>query len=162
MLPLALAAGGAALGAYNGYQDNKREQKDRQIAATTARYSPWTGMQAQPVQRSKGMLGGAAQGGLSGAMLGQNINSMNAQDNYLKSQTPADAAAATPGVSPAPAPSPAGSAGALGGQSQMSRQSQMSSAGAVGGPQQSMMQPQQRGGYAANSWQNLAMQQRRP
>lgn len=144
MLPLLIAAG-AGLGAYKGYQDNKREQKDREIAAATARYSPWTGMQPQAVRRSEGVVGGAAQGGMSGAMLGQNINAMNGQQaqqdamtNYYKSQTPPPSAA--------PSAAPAASSPMV-----------TSSPGAVGGPQQSMMQ---RPGYAPNSWQALAMQQR--
>jgi hypothetical protein len=77
MLPLLI--GGAALGALKYNQDQKNSAKDRQVAAATARYSPWTGMKPQDVKRPDA-IGDVMQGGLAGAGLGQNMDSAdNAQ-----------------------------------------------------------------------------------
>ncbi len=63
---------GAGVGGLKGMTvDRWREDKDRQLAAETQRYSPWTGLQAQPIKRAD-PLGSAMQGGATGLELGQN------------------------------------------------------------------------------------------
>lgn len=83
MDPITLAAlGGAGLGIGKGILDQNRERKDRQIAAQTARWSPWTGMAAQPVQRAD-LLGSTIQGGLQGASFGQGLGQQQDFNKYL-------------------------------------------------------------------------------
>lgn len=67
------ALGGAGLGAAKYYGvDKPQEKKDRQIAAVTAQYSPWTGMKPQDVKQSSAF-GDVLQGGTMGLGMGQNL-----------------------------------------------------------------------------------------
>src|SRR5687768_13670548 len=50
--------------------DVPKEQRQRELAAQTQLYSPWTGLQAQPVQEADAF-GSALQGGTAGAMYSQ-------------------------------------------------------------------------------------------
>lgn len=84
-----LAGGGLGLG--KGLLDQQREKKDRAAQAEIARWSPWTGMQAQPVQRAD-MLGSVMQGGTSGAMMGQGVGNQQAYNKYLGAMTPSNQA----------------------------------------------------------------------
>ena len=68
-----LPVGMAALGAYQGAQKKKAEDQWNRGQAEVTRYSPWTGISGQLKPSSSSMLGGAMQGGLSGAMLGQHF-----------------------------------------------------------------------------------------
>lgn len=68
MLPV--LAGMAALGLARGMMDQKRASKERKQEAEIARYSPWTGMQAQRVKDAD-ILGSTMQGAMGGAMIGQ-------------------------------------------------------------------------------------------
>lgn len=72
MLPLVMALVGAGLGAYKGHQDKKAHQKDKELAAATTRYSPWTGMKGQITTRDGNMAGGAVKGGLAGYLGSKN------------------------------------------------------------------------------------------
>ena len=86
MDPLTLAAimGGVGL-AKGELIDRPQEKRDRMVAAETARWSPWTGMQPAQVGRADS-LGAAAQGGLQGYGFGQNMQNQAAFNEYLKSQ----------------------------------------------------------------------------
>ncbi len=73
MDPLTMAAIMAAVGAAKGeFIDKPREQKQRNVAATTQQWSPWTGMQAGPIKEHD-TLGSAMQGAVTGYSLGQNM-----------------------------------------------------------------------------------------
>lgn len=78
MDPITLAAvmGGAGL-LKSELIDKPREQEQRRQAAITARWSPWTGMAPGAIQ-SADPFGSAIQGGLAGAMIGQNIQGAEA------------------------------------------------------------------------------------
>lgn len=102
MDPLTMMAIGAGVGVgKNLLFDAPRERKDRELAAATARYSPWTGMQPQQVQRAD-MLGNAMQGGMTGAMLGQSMDAQASQKGLIDAQKSAGVAASqgAPGSAP--------------------------------------------------------------
>ena len=68
-MTIALLAGAGL--AKSELVDRPREERQRQQAAITARWSPWTGMSPNAVQNAD-PFGSAIQGGLTGAMLSQN------------------------------------------------------------------------------------------
>ena len=72
--PLAIAAIiGAIVGAAKHYGvDKPQEEKERKLAAETARYSPWTGMKPGTVKRAN-LAGSVIQGGATGAMMGAGL-----------------------------------------------------------------------------------------
>jgi hypothetical protein len=75
---------GAAVGAAkHAAVDVPREQRSRRLAAETQRYSPWTGMQAQPIQEAN-LFGSALQGGVTGAQLGQAEAAQTQQADQMK------------------------------------------------------------------------------
>lgn len=86
MLPLFLGLAGLAAGGVKSGIEAGNEKKDRQLQAETTRYSPWTGMQAEAPRRTD-FLGNLLQGGLSGAMLGRNINQADAATSAATSGT---------------------------------------------------------------------------
>jgi len=117
-----VALGGAALGAINNVEKQKQAKKDREREAVLARYSPWTGMQAHPVE-SPSAFNDVLQGATMGAALGQNMKSadsaeaMNAkQGGLVDAQTayyqnlaqqqspPADGSAGSMGAQPVQKP----------------------------------------------------------
>ncbi len=67
MIPLLIGAG---LGVAKGIKDQQAEKRDRKTQAEMARWSPWTGVQAQPVKKAD-MMGSIMQGGMAGASMGQ-------------------------------------------------------------------------------------------
>lgn len=72
MLPLALALGGAGVGALNARDQRKREQAMNEAAAVQTEWSPWSGMGPGKISmNAPSTLGGAAGGALQGAMFGQ-------------------------------------------------------------------------------------------
>lgn len=72
---------GAGLGLLKSLAiDAPKEARQRKVAAATQRYSPWTGLQAQPVQEAD-PFGSALQFGATGAMLGQGIQNADATKN---------------------------------------------------------------------------------
>lgn len=74
--PLIGALIGMAGGAAKHFAvDKPQADRDRHVAAETQRYSPWTKMQAQPVQNPN-LFGSALQFGTTGAALGQGIQGM--------------------------------------------------------------------------------------
>lgn len=77
MLWLPLMAGAGLLGGMMKHgHDQAVENSDRNLAAATARYSPWTGMTPQPVRHAGSMFGDALQGATSFGMMGQGLDSM--------------------------------------------------------------------------------------
>ena len=68
MWPLILA--GAGLGAVRSMQQEQQAKQDRKREAEIARWSPWSGMQAQRVG-TPDYMDNIMQGGLTGAMMGQ-------------------------------------------------------------------------------------------
>lgn len=94
MPPLLLAGIGAATGVAKNAIQAGQEGKDRQLAADTQRYSPWTGMQAQTPKRGN-LMGDVLGGATSAASFGQQF------------QNPG----AAPGAPPAPGGSPLGMLG---------------------------------------------------
>ncbi len=69
-----LAAGAAKSAAV----DAPRADRQRKLAAETQRYSPWTGMSAEPVKEAD-YFGNMLQFGTTGAMLGQGVRNMGLQ-----------------------------------------------------------------------------------
>lgn len=61
--------------------DQPKENRQRKLAAATQRYSPWTGLEAQPIQEAD-LGGNILQYGMTGAMMRQNMND-NAKANEL-------------------------------------------------------------------------------
>lgn len=57
--------------------DRPREERQRRQAANTMRYSPWTGMAPGAIQEAD-PLGSAMEAGLTGAMLSQNQQKLDA------------------------------------------------------------------------------------
>jgi hypothetical protein len=105
-MPLLIGLGvGAGAGlAKTELIDQPQYQKQKQLAAATQRYSPWTGMKATAPEQPN-PLGNMMQFGATGAALGQGVgaaqqqqamnqnmgNWMNAQTNYLNNMNPATA-----------------------------------------------------------------------
>lgn len=90
MWPALLMAG---MGAYQFDQQQKKEKRDRQLAASTQQYSPWTGLQAGPISEAD-LAGTVGQGAVQGVAMEQNMdradqaNKLNeAQLGYYKSNT---------------------------------------------------------------------------
>ena len=88
MEPMTMALlAGAALGAGKGFMDQDNEDRQRKIAAATARWSPWTGMQAQ-LPKGSNMLGSVLQGAMAGAMLGKQFGGGAAAPTEAPLQSP--------------------------------------------------------------------------
>jgi len=73
-------AAGAGLGLGKSLLDQQQERKDREMAATIAQWSPWTGMQV-PMPKRTDMMGNVGSGALQGASLGQGMDQMQAYNN---------------------------------------------------------------------------------
>jgi hypothetical protein len=85
-MPITALAIGAGVGLLKGATvDQAREDRQRKLAGTTQRYSPWTGLAAQPVQEAD-PLGSAMQFGAAGAQLGSNMDSSKAQQKLMQAQ----------------------------------------------------------------------------
>lgn len=84
-IPLAIGAG-AGLG--KGLLDQEEQDRQRKIAAVTARWSPWTGMQAQ-LPRGSNMLGSVLSGAMAGAMMGKQFG--GAEGAAAPAETPLQA-----------------------------------------------------------------------
>ena len=85
-VPLAMAAGGAAMGAMKNQGDEQIEAEDRRMAAETARYSPWTGMQPGQIRQAN-LQNNVMQGAMAGGMMGMNVNQMNQGNALMDAQT---------------------------------------------------------------------------
>lgn len=83
LLTAGLAAGGLAKGLLI---DKPKENRQRALAAETARYSPWTHMQPQAVQEAD-PFGSALQGGMTGASFGQSVANANSARGFQDAMT---------------------------------------------------------------------------
>lgn len=83
MLPLIMAGAGLlkAIG-----PDKWKEDRQRALAANTQRYSPWTGLRANPIEEADA-LGSTMQGGVQGLAMGQNMENAEAQRKLYDAQT---------------------------------------------------------------------------
>jgi hypothetical protein len=91
MLPLILAGGGAAMGAYQAQRQaeeaKKAEHMNNALAILDTAYSPFVqsqGYKMQRMDRGPGLIGGAWQGGMSGFQTGQGINRQDAEIDAMK------------------------------------------------------------------------------
>jgi hypothetical protein len=80
MLPMMLAGMGAGL-LKSQLVDRPQADRERQLAATTASLSPWTGL-TPSMPSEANPLGSVMQGGLAGAQLGQGMQKQ-AQDQEM-------------------------------------------------------------------------------
>lgn len=80
-LTLGLLFGGGGL-LKSELIDAPRAAKERQLAAATQAYSPWTGLKAQPVHEPD-PAGSALQFGATGAALGQSSEMNDAMKGWL-------------------------------------------------------------------------------
>jgi hypothetical protein len=81
-----VTVGVAAAGALAGKAKNDRarqvETADRNLAAETQRYSPWTGISAGPIRHANSQFGDVFSGGVQGAMMGNSVkNGMQGMKN---------------------------------------------------------------------------------
>jgi hypothetical protein len=76
-ITLALILGGGGL-LKSELVDQPREERDRKLAGATQRYSPWTGLKANPI-READPVGTAMQFGTTGLMLGNNAQALEQQ-----------------------------------------------------------------------------------
>lgn len=83
MDPLTIALIGGGLGLGKGLMDKDAEDRQRKVAAITARWSPWTGMSPQ-MPRDANVLGSTLEGALAGAMLGKQFGGGGAADKPLE------------------------------------------------------------------------------
>jgi len=65
--------------------DRPKEKRQRQLAAETQRYSPWTGLSAQPIQEADPW-GSVIGGGATGLSLGQSLERATLEDELKKAQ----------------------------------------------------------------------------
>jgi len=82
MDPITIALIGAGLGLGKGMMDQEAADKQRKMAAVTARWSPWTGMSPQ-MPKDANVLGSTLEGALAGAMLGKQFGAMSPADKPL-------------------------------------------------------------------------------
>jgi len=82
MEPLTIALIGGGLGLGKGLMDQEAADKQRKMAAVTARWSPWTGMSPQ-MPKEANMVGSTLEGALAGAMLGKQFGGGGAADKPL-------------------------------------------------------------------------------
>lgn len=93
-ITIGLLAGGGA-GLLKNVFAQQAAGKQREAQAAVARYSPWTGMQAQMVE-DPNMFGDVLQGGAMGAMAGQSLG--GASPAAAVGETPAQASGYSLGV----------------------------------------------------------------
>jgi len=75
----------AIAGAAKGVMDKKQEARDRKAAAVTKLYQPFTGMQADPIQKGD-IVGSAAQGGLAGYGVQQSMDQNKMFQDMMQKQ----------------------------------------------------------------------------
>ncbi len=86
MGPLAIAGILAAAGLLKSeLVDRPKEKRQRQLAAATQRYSPWTGLQANEVKETDS-IGTGMQYGMAGAQFGQNMEDHELQTKLTNSE----------------------------------------------------------------------------
>jgi hypothetical protein len=75
----------AIAGAAKGYQDKQQEKRDRHAAAVTKLYQPFTGMQADPIQKGD-IMGSAMQGGAAGFGIQQSMDQNKMFQDMMQKQ----------------------------------------------------------------------------
>lgn len=90
-IPAAMAAVGALQKGQQASAANKANKKAMQANAAMMEYSPWTGMKTEMIQPSaidpgQAALGGAMQGGLSGAMFQKEFGKPQASETPMTDQ----------------------------------------------------------------------------
>ncbi len=75
----------AALTAAKVASDKNTEDRQRKLSAEQARYSPWSGMSADPIQQAD-PFGTAMQGGMTTMQMDQNQSNVNNQNDLMRSQ----------------------------------------------------------------------------
>jgi hypothetical protein len=73
-----MAAIGGAQGGIKGFEEQDKERRDRQLAAETARYMPWTGLKPKDVEEAS-IHSRIAEGGASGLAAGKNFGKSGPQ-----------------------------------------------------------------------------------
>lgn len=96
----AVAIGGGSMLLKSELIDAPKAERQRKLAAETQRYSPWTGLKANPVQEAD-PFGSTLQGAAAGASAGSQMKLQNAQADWLNknpynSSTGANAAMGNP------------------------------------------------------------------
>lgn len=90
----------AALGAAQYYDQSKKADNQRKLQAETARYSPWTNMQANTNILEPSLIGTVGSGAVSGMQMNQSMNADEAQKQYhdklLEMKTPTQGGGAPP------------------------------------------------------------------
>ena len=85
-MPLFVGLGGLALGVGKNFLfDQPKYQREKKLAASTQRYSPWTGMQAKAPNEPDPVAAGLTYGS-QGAMLGQGLANANASKDLMEAQ----------------------------------------------------------------------------
>jgi hypothetical protein len=74
---LAFAAGSSLLGAQQAREKQKQQARMNMAEAVKTEFSPWTGVQGNINLDAPSTTVGALQGGLTGAMMGQQFANMN-------------------------------------------------------------------------------------
>lgn len=90
-MPLISAGIGAGVGLLQNQAGAGQRAKQRTLAASTAAYSPWTGMKPQDVapgglQPAPSGMSSALQGGAAGMAMGQNMQQSAGAQNLMQSQ----------------------------------------------------------------------------
>jgi len=142
----------AGLGAAQYASQKDQEKRERKLASQTQALSPWTGMQAGPIQQAD-LVGTVGQGAAQGWAMNQNMeradqaNELNkAQIGYYKANTPT---------------APAGGSGMGGGQSFYSGNSSGPANMSLEDPQvDAARKMSAANGGQMNPWMWLAMQSR--
>lgn len=86
-MPFTALAIGAGVGLLKSeLVDRPKEQRQRALAAATQRYSPWTGLKANPIQEAD-PVGSALTYGSTGAQMGANMQDSAAKNNLMSAQS---------------------------------------------------------------------------
>lgn len=85
MTIMAIAAAiGAGAGFLQGKEDKRVAAKQRKRESEIAKWTPWSGYQAQRVAEPQSIPSRMLQGGLTGAGFGQSINAFNYQNDLAQ------------------------------------------------------------------------------
>jgi hypothetical protein len=77
---------GAGAGLLKHEMGRKQREKDRQLDADTARFSPWTGMKAKNMGADDPAFNSALQGGMAGLSMGQGMDATAASNDLMRAK----------------------------------------------------------------------------
>lgn len=80
-----VSIGMLAMGGLSMLQNINKEQRDRQLASATQRYSPWTGLKAQPIEAAN-PAGDLSQAGAGALGYQQNQESAGLRKQLMQAQ----------------------------------------------------------------------------